>query len=54
MPGKEAFPRALAAARKAVELDDRSSQAHASLAFSSFWGARDAATADREFGGRLN
>ena len=49
MPGREAFPRALAAARKAVELDDRSSQAHASLAFSSFWGAWDAATADREF-----
>jgi len=49
MPGREAFPRALAAAKKAVELDDNSSQAHASLAFSSFWGAWDAATADREF-----
>jgi len=49
MPGSEAYPRALAAARKAVELDDHSSQAHASLAFASFWGAWDAVTADREF-----
>ena len=49
MPGSEAYPRALAAARKAVELDGQSSQAHASFAFASFWGYRDAATADREF-----
>ncbi len=49
MPGNEAYPRALAAARKAVELDDHSSQAHASLAFASFWGARDAFVADHEF-----
>ncbi len=49
MPGREAFPRALAAAKKAVELDDDSSPAHAAVAFSSFWGAWDAVTADREF-----
>jgi DNA-binding winged helix-turn-helix (wHTH) protein/tetratricopeptide (TPR) repeat protein len=49
MKSSEAYPRALAAARKAVELDDKSSQAHASLAYVSFWGMWDAATADREF-----
>jgi DNA-binding winged helix-turn-helix (wHTH) protein/tetratricopeptide (TPR) repeat protein len=49
MKSSEAYPRALAAARKAVELDDKSSQAHASLAFVSFWGMWDAETADREF-----
>ncbi len=49
MPPSEAFPRALAAAKKAVELDPRSSDAHASLAFASFYGMWDAATADREF-----
>ena len=49
MPAAEAYPRALAAARKAVELDDQSSQAHASLAFVSFFGMWDVATAGREF-----
>jgi len=49
MPASEAYPRAFAAAKKAVELDDQSSEAHASLAFVSFWGMWDAATADREF-----
>jgi DNA-binding winged helix-turn-helix (wHTH) protein/tetratricopeptide (TPR) repeat protein len=49
MPASEAYPRALAAAAKAVELDPGSSQAHASLAFASFWGLWDAPTADREF-----
>jgi Tfp pilus assembly protein PilF len=49
MPASEAYPRALAAARKAVELDDHSSEAHASLAFVSFYGMWDAATADKEF-----
>jgi len=49
MPGSEAYPRALAAAKKAVELDGQSSEAHASLAFVSFWGMWDVATADREF-----
>jgi len=49
MPSSEAYPRALAAAKKAVELDDQSSEAHASLAFVTFYGMWDAATADREF-----
>ena len=49
MKSSEAYPRALAAARKAVEFDDKSSRAHASLAFVSFWGTWDATTADREF-----
>jgi DNA-binding winged helix-turn-helix (wHTH) protein/Tfp pilus assembly protein PilF len=49
MPASEAYPRALAAAKKAVELDDHSSQAHASLAFVSFYGMWDAGTADEEF-----
>ncbi|MGB6385165.1 MAG: winged helix-turn-helix domain-containing protein [Terriglobales bacterium] len=49
MPSSEAYPRALSAAKKAVELDDQSSEAHASFAFVSFFGMWDAATADREF-----
>jgi tetratricopeptide (TPR) repeat protein len=49
MPPSEAFPRALAAARKAVALDDRSAEAHNSLAFATFYGEWDAATAEREF-----
>ena len=49
MPASEAYPRALAAAKKAVELDPQSSEAHASLAFVSYFGMWDAATADREF-----
>jgi DNA-binding winged helix-turn-helix (wHTH) protein/Tfp pilus assembly protein PilF len=49
MPASEAYPRALAAARKAVELDPQSSEAHASLAFVSFYGMWDVSTADREF-----
>ncbi len=46
---QEAFPRAQAAASKAVELDPNSAEAHNSLAFASFWGFFDVATADREF-----
>jgi tetratricopeptide (TPR) repeat protein len=49
MPPAEAYPRALAAAKKAVELDDQSSEAHASLAFALFYGMWDVANADREF-----
>jgi DNA-binding winged helix-turn-helix (wHTH) protein/tetratricopeptide (TPR) repeat protein len=49
MPASEAYPRALAAAKRAVELDDRSSEAHASLAFALFYGNWDAAGAEREF-----
>src|SRR5713226_7613311 len=49
MPSSEAYPRALAAAKKAVELDDLSSEAHASLAFVTFFGMWDVATGEREF-----
>ncbi len=49
MPSSVAYPRALAAAKKAVELDDRSSEAHASLAFVSFFGMWDVVTGEREF-----
>ena len=49
MPSGEAYLRALAAAKKAVELDDQSSEAHASLAFVSFFGMWDIGTGEREF-----
>jgi len=49
MPSTEAYPRALAAAKKATEIDDSSSEAHASLAFVSFFGMWDFPTADHEF-----
>jgi tetratricopeptide (TPR) repeat protein len=49
MPAAEAYPRALAAAKKAVELDPSSAEAHASLAFSTFYWNWDEAGAEREF-----
>lgn len=49
MPAPEAYSRSLAASEKAVELDPQYSDAHASLAFVSFYGMWDAAKADREF-----
>ena len=49
MPSQEAFPRALAAAKKAVELDDSSAEAHASLAFVTFYWNWDSVAAEREF-----
>ncbi|HXM62437.1 MAG TPA: tetratricopeptide repeat protein [Terriglobales bacterium] len=49
MPPNEAYPRALAAAKKAVELDDKSAEAHNSLAFVTFYWTWDAATAEQEF-----
>lgn len=49
MPASEAYPRALAAAKRAVELDDQSSEAHASLAFALFYGTWDATGAEQEF-----
>ncbi len=49
MPDKEAYPRALAAATKAVELDDKLADAHASLGFIFFYWTWDAATAEHEF-----
>lgn len=49
MPSEEAYPRALAAARKAVELDDSSAEAHNSLAFVTFYWNWDVDGAEREF-----
>jgi tetratricopeptide (TPR) repeat protein len=49
MPPRDAFARASAAAKRAVELDDSSAEAHNALAFSSFWGMWSIATAEREF-----
>jgi Tfp pilus assembly protein PilF len=54
MPASEAYLRADAAAKKAVELDDNSSEAHASLAFVSFFGMWDTGTADEEFRRAIN
>ena len=49
MPSTEAYSRASAAARKAVELDDSSADAHTSLAFATFYGSFDRPVAEREF-----
>jgi Tfp pilus assembly protein PilF len=49
MPEAEAYRRSLASAKRAVELDDQSSEARASLAFALFYGSWDVAGADREF-----
>ena len=49
MPPEEAYPRALAAAKKAIEIDPSSAEAHNSFAFGSFYWMWDAATAEREF-----
>jgi tetratricopeptide (TPR) repeat protein len=49
MPPSEAYPRALSAAQRAVELDDTSAEAHVSLAFATFWWSWQGATAEREF-----
>jgi DNA-binding winged helix-turn-helix (wHTH) protein/Tfp pilus assembly protein PilF len=49
MPANEAYFKAFAAAKKAVELDPQSSEAHASLAFVTFFGMWDSADAEREF-----
>lgn len=49
MRSEEAFPKALAAARKAVQLDDSSAEAHNALAFVMFYWNWDAPGAEREF-----
>jgi tetratricopeptide (TPR) repeat protein len=49
MPDSEAWPRALAAARKAVELDDSLAEAHSSLGFALFYGSLDLKGGEREF-----
>jgi tetratricopeptide (TPR) repeat protein len=49
MSGAEAYPKALAAARKALELDEGSADAHRALAFALFYGYLDFSSAEREF-----
>ena len=49
MSPTEAYPRALSAAQRATELDDKSSEAHISLAFVTYWWSWKAVTAEREF-----
>ena len=49
MPDSEAWPRALAASRKAVELDDSLAEAHSSLGFDLFYGSLDVHGGEREF-----
>jgi tetratricopeptide (TPR) repeat protein len=49
MPEDEAFPRAIAAARKAVELDEQLAEAHRALAFAEMYGNWNFAKADKEF-----
>ena len=49
MPDSEAYTRAIAAARKAVELDDSLAEAHRALAFSEWWGAWDFVDGEKEF-----
>jgi Tfp pilus assembly protein PilF len=49
MPENEAFPRAIAAARKAMELDPSSSEAHRALAFALHYWDWDLPRAEQEF-----
>lgn len=49
MPAKDAYPRAMAAAKRAIALDDSLSEAHNSLAFADFYWNWDAAGAEHEF-----
>ncbi len=49
MPSNEAYPRAIAAAKKAVELDDSLSEAHRALAFATYYWVWDFASGEREF-----
>jgi tetratricopeptide (TPR) repeat protein len=49
VPDSEAYPKAIAAAKRALQLDERLPEAHAALAFASFWGAWDLNLGVREF-----
>ena len=49
MPQDEAYERAIAAAKKAISLDDSLAEAHRSLAFDEVWGNWDFEAAEREF-----
>jgi tetratricopeptide (TPR) repeat protein len=49
MPDSDAYQRAIAAAKKAVELDDSSAEAHRALAFAEFYGNWDFVDGEKEF-----
>jgi tetratricopeptide (TPR) repeat protein len=49
MPDAEAYSRALAASRKAVELDDSLAEAHRCLAYAEVWGLWDFQDGEKEF-----
>jgi tetratricopeptide (TPR) repeat protein len=49
MPDTESYPRAIAAARKAVELEDSLSEAHRALAFAETFGSWDFVEGEKEF-----
>jgi Tfp pilus assembly protein PilF len=49
MPEDEAYPRAMAAAKRAIALDDSLSGAHSSLGFGEFYWSWDAPGAEKEF-----
>lgn len=49
MPDNEAYSRGVAAARRAVELDDSLADAHRALAFAEMYGSWDFAGAEKEF-----
>jgi tetratricopeptide (TPR) repeat protein len=49
MPANEAYPRAMAAAKRAIALDDSLAEAHNSLAFVDFYWSWDAPGAEHEF-----
>ena len=49
MQESDAYPRAIAAARKAVELDDSLAEAHRALAFAEFYGDLNFVDAEKEF-----
>lgn len=49
MPDGEAYQRSMAAAQRAIEIDDGLSEGHRALAFGAFFGRWDGVLADREF-----
>ena len=49
LPDADAYPRAIAAAHKAIELDDNLAEGHRALAFVEVWGEWDFTAARKEF-----